>query len=488
LTNLHKYSVLVFCLVVGLAACQSSAIPSATSLPAPTQVASAIPTATAPAATAQPLTTSPVPGNLKNGALRLEFNGQNTGFSLNLVDTTNGAAVAGFPPLDFAGLGTYMYLPGGTEVALVSYPRVDNPANASLVLFDVPAWKTNKTVLPMLGWAQLLAVDKDGRHLAVAGSGTKHNLVLIDLATMSVVAQADVPNYVRALSFSQDGSSLMVYVSNEDSQTGLSAGAPQALLLKASDLSTLWQAALPGVRDGFAPGENYQGDPYSPGSGTRYSPAVVFSPVSNMLYVVHGDENRLTSVDFTKHRISALDIHPHLGFLEQLLSFGAGVVQAKEQSGTEKNAAISADGSQLYVAGESRLFSPNPGGGWKLDQSSLGLQVISPASGEELQSLDTKSDQIALLPDGRILLRSVYGDTPSSQIFDPASGKMVQEYADLYQECVPLVSGGYVLASSLFYGNPGRVPPVQVFDARTGQLIGSWKAEDPNSQWLGCSP
>lgn len=476
-------------IAVALSACSGGLSAHSTQLNAATQPAAVM---DSPPATQEPtsLTASPEATPAQIGAfdtagLMLDFSDASGEFTLRLVDTLNGASVPGHEPLSFGSVGIYAYLPGRQDLAMVVYPSPNGPGGAQLVLLEIPSWTTSAMPLTLAGWAQVMAISSDGARIVVAAYGDGKNLALVDAAKGEVIAEASVPNQVRGLSFTQDGSGLMVYASNEDIKNDLSLGAPQALLLSANDLSVVWQTELAGVCDAFIPGPNYHGESHSPGAGTRYLPGVAFSPVSDILYVVHADEDRLNRVDFASRKVAALDIRPPLSFVERLLSLGARVAHAKMQSGTEKHVAVSMDGRSLFVTGMDNQFTLKENGQWDLRQQPLVLKVVDAATGSELHTLDTQADQVALLPDGLVLLRTVSSDVPSSEVYDPAAQKIIIRYAGLYQNCVPLVQGGYVLAPASFYG---RTTEMQVYAPGSEKVLGSWAVEGYNSQWVSCSP
>jgi len=329
-------------------------------------------------------------------------------------------------------------------------------------------------------------VSHDGAQIALAASGTDDNLVVVDRSNMAVTATAHVPDLVRGLSFTNDDSGLMVYASNEDLNSGLSQGAPQALLLDASDLSVKWQAGLRGVHDGFSPGDSFQGDPYSPGTGTRYLPGVAFSPANDLLYIAHADEDRLTRVDFASRKVSVRTIRPALSLLERWMSLGVVVAQAKEQSGTEKHAAMSQDGKWLYITGMDNQLSQNIDGYWNLKQTTLDFQVVEAVTGAEVLTMETGTDQVAVMPDGLVLLRSWNGRVPWSRVYDPETRQTVQNYDGMFQSCVPLTNGSYVLGPSIEYGN--SMHDMRVFEPASGKVLGAWKVDNFNTQWVACNP
>jgi hypothetical protein len=242
------------------------------------------------------------------------------------------------------------------------------------------------------------------------------------------------------------------------------------------------------VRDGFCPAPDFDGQAHEPGAGTWLNPGVVFSPAADTLFVAHADEDRLTRVDFGAEEVTSMEVRPRLGLLERLLSLGASVAHAKMLDGTMKSAAISADGQTLYIAGVDNQVTNKENGRFDLEQRPLGLQVVQAASGNELANLDTEAGQVSVLPDGLVLLRSTTGEGPLTEVYDPGAQRIATRYDGLYQECVPLAGGGYLLAPALFYYELG-VPSVAIYGARSSQPLVSWALSHRESQWVpGCAP
>jgi hypothetical protein len=242
------------------------------------------------------------------------------------------------------------------------------------------------------------------------------------------------------------------------------------------------------VRDGFFPAPDFDGQAHEPGAGTWLNPGVVFSPVADTLFVAHADEDRLTRVDFGAQEVTSMEVRPRLGLLERLLSLGASIAHAKMLDGTTKSAAISADGETLYIAGVDSQVTNKETGRFELVQRPLGLQVVEAASGTELSSLDTQAAQVSVLPDGLVLLLSTAGDAPLTEVYDPATQGIATRYDGLYQECLPLAGGGYVLAPALFYYELG-VPSVAIYDERSTEPLATWELSHRESQWVqGCAP
>jgi hypothetical protein len=154
--------------------------------------------------------------------------------------------------------------------------------------------------------------------------------------------------------FSADSQNLMLYgptLINRFTENEQSDGPPVVAWFDSQDLSVAWSARVEGVRDGIYPtGEEVQ-NLHQPGAASYYSPGLAFSPVQDILYIVHADKDELTSVDFNERSLKTVQIRPQLSWFERFLRLTAGVAYAKTADGTSRTVAISNDGQWLYSAG-----------------------------------------------------------------------------------------------------------------------------------------
>jgi hypothetical protein len=179
-----------------------------------------------------------------------------------------------------------------------------------------------------------------------------------------------------------------------------------AALLNADDLSVQWSTQLDQVRDGtFTEDETATSNPEE---WTWWEPAAVISAGARALYIVHADEDRLTTVDFAARTVRSVTIQPKQSVLDQLMALTADTAHAKAMNGTTKRAALSPDGKRLYVVRMTTRQSHGADGEWTVTETPLGLQVIDPTTGAETARLDTAARDIHLAPDGsRLYLRGL---------------------------------------------------------------------------------
>ncbi len=368
----------------------------APAMPAPTRT----PTAAPPSL--PPPTSIPTPEPIGVGVPVIQYlNGPS---ELLVISSVTGKVFESFTPIALGNPDGYAFAPDGHTLAVSSNPQ--------LYLIDLPSWKYRTFVVGLHGSVHY---SPDGGLLALAGGGPDGTLRVVDVKSGEVKASAQVGFSIWSVKFTSDGKAVMVYgphlaSTGVASNAGLSVGAPRAALFAASSLSLLWSMELNGVRDGTFPKKadsaNTQ-DIYQPGAAWSFQPGIAFAPDRDLLYVVHSDEDKLTTVDFNARKVRTVDIRPRLSWLDQLMALTAGVAHAKGMDGTTKHAVISPDGKYLYVVGSTEIVTQQPSGNnWDITDTSWGLEVIAAGDGALVDKIDTEANSATLSPDGRQLFLS----------------------------------------------------------------------------------
>ena len=249
------------------------------------------------------------------------------------------------------------------------------------------------------------------------------------------------------LEYVLDEQFLLVYGSQEDptpEDLGDLSPEPRVALLNPADLSVVWQLELPEILDGVYV-EYYT-------SHTLWMPAVVLSADRSKLYIVHADDERLTTVDLQASAASTVEIRPSQSWLERLFVLTAGVAHAKMMNQTVKEAVLSADGKRLFVTGWSILTTYPEG---------LDLQVIDVSNGTEIARVEAElsatipvdhsrpnpvgvsGSQIALSSDGTRLYLRGGAEAIWTDVLDAVSLERVER-----------VKGGELLPSLTLWGKP----------------------------------
>ena len=440
----------------------------------------ATPAPSVPAATAAPSQTA-VPTDEPAGVGVPAFEYTDYGTQLAVVSSLSGKPLPGFESKTLGQDYSYAFASDGHMLAVASAGQ--------LYLVDLPAWTIRQVDIELFGWISVVAFSRDGARVAVASGEPDAGLRLIDTKSATVTASAQAGFAVRNASFTSDGKALMVYgprlaLSGQEANVGVSTGAPKAELLSLTDLHPLWSVDLNGIRDGTFPKQPNTPDLYQPGVAWHYSPAIAFATQADMLYAVHGDEDKLTTVDFTRRKVSTVGIQVKTSWLDQLLAMTADVAHAKGEDGTTKQGMISPDGKHLYVIGTTSKATKN-GDNWEFTFTPLGLEVVAVEDGTLEQKVDSQATMAQLSPDGQhIFLQGWNQDssTPWTDIYDAASGKMIKHMDGLQLTPVRRLDGVVMLESSAMLTNSEC--DMAAVDAISFWIVSSWSAPQCVG-WMG---
>lgn len=463
--NLRRILIVNLCLNVFLTACSAATpIPPAPTLIPPTSHATLPPS-------------TPVPTSEPAGVGVPVIQYLNEQSKLVVISSVTGKAFDAFTPISLGYNYNYAFAPDGRTLALVS--------DAQLYLIDLPSWKYRTSDVGLHGWISSVVYSLDGTLLALASGASDGALRVVDAKSGEVKVSAQAGFSVRKVKFTTDEKAIMVYGPHLAStgvaaNAGVSVGAPKAALFTVSDLSVLWSVALNGIRDGTFPKKadtaNTQ-DIYQPGAAWHFEPGIAFAPHRDMLYVVHGDEDKLTTIDFSNRKVSMVEVHVKASWLDQLLALTASVAHAKGMDGTTKQAVISEDGNYLYVAGTTEAYSKHSNGNWDVTRGFVGLQVIATEDGALVDQKDAEAYSVALSSDGRhLFLRGWKNDnsgTAWTEVYDIASNKIVKHIDSVYLMSTRRVDGTPILVSNEYFGN--NMCYLASVDPTTWAIASDWK-------------
>lgn len=352
--------------------------------------------------------------------------GGRRGTEIRLVDPANGLEVPGYT-LKLKGVSAYAFTSDARVLGVIEslgqscepysggsacWPKADR-----LHLVDLPDWQDRAVDIPGDGWSDRLAFSSDGARLALLLHGqSEETLLLYDALTGELLAQRALDFRPSHLAFTLEDTAIALYGQPESEDPGITQPAPpRALLVEAANLATQWEQTLEGLTSGIWCKENCTGS-HEMFQFSSWQPAVVFSPDRQRLYLVHADQDRLTIVDFASRQARTVEIQAGSAWLNRLLALTAGVAYAKGGiEGTIKDAAISPDGSHLYVVGRSMHPILDEQGFWQYNETSLGLQVVDVESGRLLEKRDIPAYTIQFTPGGMQLLLSGWKEPESRQ-------------------------------------------------------------------------
>lgn len=330
------------------------------------------------------------------------------------VDPATLADLPGYSALDFGHHYTYALSPDGRTMAMIAWPAGSHSQGGALQLVDLPSWEAMDTGVTINGHVSSLRFGLDGgalywvepeRRATADPVPHTYRLNRHDLEgaggaegiTVATLPPSFMPQEMRLL---PAGGRLAIY----GVPTGadyLAEGPPRVLLVDLPSGEVAVDVALAGVTAGQFRVETGEGNPYS-----MVQPALAWDTARNLLYVVHGDEDRVTVVDLAEGVVRRqVKIRRRASLLARIVGWGARTAEAKVVPSADKRAALSADGRWLYVTGLRREMRPDWNEqGWPYDETPLGLQVIDAKTLAEVARLDLPATDLALSPNGRRLL------------------------------------------------------------------------------------
>jgi hypothetical protein len=328
---------------------------------------------------------------------------EENGGSLHLVDARTGAELPGHDPI-FLGTNYWRAIsPDVRTLAVVSLPWGSIPVGASLALIDLETWTKHETDVQFDLWPTKIVFSRDGTLLALGGSLVDDNkLVLFDMTKRTMLGALTLDFDPLDIAFAPDGGSLLIYGARYPGSPGVNP-LPVAARFDVAEMRIVWEIELTGVKDGqYSP--DGKSDQAEHDRSIWWHPAIAIAPETQRAYLVHADEDVLTTIDFLNRSRRDVEIRSVAGLLERLVGLGSFPAYAKELNGASKAAVLSPDGEQLFVVGQKISSSQDSNGTWDIQETSLGLKVIQVADGEILATVDTPATQIAWGPDSRHLL------------------------------------------------------------------------------------
>jgi DNA-binding beta-propeller fold protein YncE len=443
----------------------------------PTTVPADNPTSESPA--------SAISTAFETSLLATEWKGKSEGNVLFPLHPVSGEALPSYTPISLGQSSYHAFSPDQHTLAVVIFPT-GSTSNGSLLLIDLPAWKTQRIELELVGWVSNMVFSPDGKQLAIAHGESNHKLTIFNIQQGVITSQGNTDSYVSRLKFTESGKELMLYSPAVDTTNGLSAGPPEILLLDAADLSPRWSAELENVHDGIFPKDKNvtPSNIHEPGQAFYMSPGLVFAPDRDVLYVVHADSDQLTTVDFGAQQIETVKIQTHLTWFERLLSLTAGVAHAKIADGTNKQAAVSPDGKFLYVVGVNNSSFQDKQGNWQMEQTPLGLEIIQTSDGSRVERIENDATEISLSPDGRFLYLRNWGQkSPWTEIYDMANQQVTTHKEWIFAMPAMRINGEYLLVSTV--STDEYTHHMRVLEPDGSKVLSEWTVSGENYvYWL----
>lgn len=320
--------------------------------------------------------------------------------TLQPIDAETGIPISEVPALATGTYPLHALSPNGRVLATITYPSNVALTRGKLLLTDLESWTTITTTVPISYVYSNPVFSPDGSKLAMVSEiispSASRNLKIVNLTQGYSPSGRDtewsasdggmsesLPLAPILIGFTEDGASLNLY-GNDAEKIGMTYN-PETMIARydAETLAQEWQMTLPEVFDGqyLTTDEEEKVTPnyWDPHVGEWWQPARVFSHDGNTLYLVHANEDRMTTVDFANQDVASVDVAPATSWLERLLALTARPAYAKILNGTQLEGALSMDGEQLYISGMERDYTNDT-----YNEEYLPLRIISTENGEVL--------------------------------------------------------------------------------------------------------
>jgi hypothetical protein len=425
---------------------------------------------------------------LLRSALLITYSSQPSASQLFPVDLATGTIPEGVKPVPINEASGFAFSTDHKTLVFASKAPAGCP-RLCLTIIDLPTWGVRRFPMPLddvsvEGFpAALLSSNTNRLAMSYSTITGGNGLLLVDLAAQPSFTRVDARIFVTKLGFSQDGQNLMLYGTGKGDGNGFNTPAEVALYsLSKKEIS--WQSTLPTVKTGQFHTDAQQ----SPELDAWFQPAVALSPHSDKLYIVHADEDKLTTIDFASHKVSTVDIHPPQSLLDRWMALFAGVAQAKEANGSIRNGVISPDGEKMYVVGTRMENVLQQNGDRQVIQTPLGLSVIDVTLGIEIDYLMTEASDLQLDPRGVQLYLSTWSEfqgNPITQtnVYDTQQRKVIFNNVqwNIYPYQLPV--GKIVLLASQSQSNGGmQLTSLDNDTLLPARTITGWEGKD--ASWL----
>lgn len=368
-----------------------------------------------------------------------------------------------------------------------------HPEARMLHLIEVANWEETSIPLPGGGYAGPIAFNEDSSQMAFAYNKAEGNeLLMVDTVAGTLLSQRPLDYPLSLLGFAGDGQSLVLVGAEQGERPGISPpGETQVQLLDLHTLQPTWEQALPDLLNGFWCAENCEAAHHEM-LNTMWTPAVVLSPNRMALHIVHADSDQLTTVDLQRRTVRQMTIEVAQSWFDRLLARTASVAEAKGAiRGATRQAAVSSDGTRLYLIGQDYTSSWNEERGyWDMDSVSLGLQVIDSASGRILEQSESEASLISLTPDGTQLLLQEYGQDGLKTIILNATSLTEVGVVEDYEVLSTFQIDGRVTLVGVQYTTTGTGLEMAIIGPQleTMNVIQSWPSSRQTSWVTATTP
>jgi WD40 repeat protein len=410
---------------------------------------------------------------------------------MEAFDLATGVPAPGWETLILQGggrdIGGYSFSPRGDRLAVVSgtAPFCSRLAGGSacwpgadrLHVVDLNAHDAQSFDLGPSSYVPALTFSPDGTAIALALHGSDgFGISLRRIEPGTAPRTVRLPFLPSHVEYSTNGNQLFVLGADPGTDPGMTEPGPlQFAVLDAETLAVLWEQTLDLRHGGWC----LEGclDSHEQTLFANWTPAIVRLPGTDRLLIFHAATDDLTTIDAARRVVVTRPMVASQTWLDRLMAFGTVAAEAKGGSeGVYRQAVPSPDGTRVYLVGRAFDAWRDADGLIQMSDTPLGLQVIDPATGTRLTSVETDADHVSLSPDGSwLLLRSWTASGARTEVIAARSLTQGRSVEDWDIQAGRALNGASVLAATSLSAEVSRLAQ---FDPATLDIGEPWTLPD----------
>jgi hypothetical protein len=325
------------------------------------------------------------------------------------IDPKTLADVPGYVPISFGQHYVARVSPDGRTIAAILWPGGSSNSGAKIHLIDAMRWIDREFETPITNYTTAIRFDQSGATAywtqPKVGELTP-SLFAVDIASGRVREVVRLSQGFYAYDMVAFGARVAVFLVPAnvpvDGVVRDPRDAPRIALVD-TGTARVTDVKLP-VRAGSYP------DSVAPAEEPFRSiePGLGWDLPRAKLYIADAESDRVFVLDLQTGKVTGpFDPKPKRSMLDVLWSLFGSVADAKMTSTSRQNAAVTPDGSRLYVTGLRSDFAKGADGKYHESVVPLQLRVIDISDMTVVTQMDGATTPLWMSPDGAMLL---YGD------------------------------------------------------------------------------
>lgn len=324
------------------------------------------------------------------------------------IDPRTLVDIPGYLPISFGHHYVARGSPDGRTIAAILWPGGSSNSGAKIHLIDTGRWIDRELERPITNYTTAIRFDESGTNLywtQPKESELTPSVFALDVATGGVRELARLAQGFYARDMVAFGTRVAAYLMPANGPTGAAEQPKNAPRIALVDTGTgrVTEAELPVRAGSYADTTAPIDEPFR-----SIEPGLAWDLPRSRLYIADAETDRVFVLDLRSGNIAGpFDPKPKRSMLDVMWSLFGSVAEAKMVSASRQHAAISPDGTRLYVTGVRSDFAKAQDGKYHETVTPLELRVIDTSDMSELARRDGATTPLWLSPDGASLL---FGD------------------------------------------------------------------------------